>query len=70
MATKEPKDFSIIKFDTHLTERFLRDGRLDRTELDAWLKKLPNEEGNFEYLAFSEEDITDTSLGSLTFTAD
>lgn len=70
MATKDPKDFQTIKYDTRLAERFLRDGRLDRKEYEAWLKKLPDEEGSYEYIEVEEGNPSDGKSGALTFTAD
>ncbi len=70
MATKDPKELPNIKYDTRLAERFLQNGRLDRKEYEAWLKKLPDDEGNYELIEVEEGNPSDQKSGALTFTAD
>lgn len=68
MASKEPRDWQLIKFDTRVAERFMRDGRLERKDYEAMLSQLPDEEGNFEIIDLTDDDAN--AGGSLTFTAE
>lgn len=53
-----------LKFDLRLVPRFLREGKLKQKDFEAYLKKLPDESENVEYINL-EEPVEEES--GLTF---
>lgn len=58
------------RFDLRVLELKIRKGELTQEEYDAFLKKLPNDEGNAEYIEVYEEAEGEvkTRPENLTFT--
>lgn len=50
------------KMDLRLRDRFLTEGRISKSDVDQYLKSLPDDEGNFEKVedkVSSEEESTE-----------
>jgi len=72
MTTREQKFPEERKFDLRMLERRLSKGELDAKEYEAFLKKLPNDETNAEYIDVCEETSEDEPTphaDDLTFTS-
>jgi len=70
MARKEITEQSDFKYDKRLLDRYLRIGRVDKKDYEAYLKKLPDDESKGEYMEVFEEesDMPTPQANDLTFT--
>lgn len=71
MTTKEQKAQDEMKYDVRMVEYRLRKGELDTKEYEAFLKHLPNEEANVDYVEILEDlpaDELTPHAEELTFT--
>ena len=48
--------------DLRTRERYLKKGKLSKTELQGYLDALPNEEENFNLTTFEEESFSDEEI--------
>ncbi|MBT3182174.1 MAG: hypothetical protein HN337_06690 [Deltaproteobacteria bacterium] len=62
-----------VKFDNRLIKRLIREGKIDKQEYETYLKGLPDEENNVNYIDVYEEkpieEPTPLATEALTFTS-
>lgn len=72
MAAKQERNSDIMKFDLRLVEREIREGKVDPKDYEAYLKKLPDDGQNAEYVEVFEEPVPEEATphraDDLTFT--
>lgn len=51
------KTFEEKLYDVRTVERYLKKGLVNKSDVTAYLKSLPNEQDNFELTTFEEDDL-------------